>query len=164
MSDLQEFYEKGLTVEGKKAADHWKKKKDILAQAKIGASDGADLPMPAAFVTTAPAFATTAAAQATWSAMSQAQQKAWLTAHGLSVPFTSAAPLQAPVSSTLANLSTLQKVSFGLGLASTPFLVYHGYKRNNSIGWALLWGMGSIFWPVFDTIALAQGYGKPRKK
>jgi hypothetical protein len=36
---------------------------------------------------------------------------------------------------------------------------YHGYKRNDSIGWALWWGLvGSM--PITPVIALAQGFGK----
>lgn len=36
---------------------------------------------------------------------------------------------------------------------------YHGYKRNNSIGWALVWFLlGGI--PVTPVIALAQGFGE----
>jgi len=42
--------------------------------------------------------------------------------------------------------------------------VYHGYKRNNSIGWALWWGlMGGLFPIVTPAIALAQGFGKPKR-
>jgi len=38
---------------------------------------------------------------------------------------------------------------------------YHGYKRNRSIGWALLWGLTGATFPVITpTIALAQGFGK----
>jgi hypothetical protein len=48
-------------------------------------------------------------------------------------------------------------------LASAGALAYHGYKRNGSVGWALVWGLlGGLVWPVTVPIALAQGYGKPR--
>jgi hypothetical protein len=48
-------------------------------------------------------------------------------------------------------------------LLSTAGLAYHGYRRNNSIGWAIGWAiLGGAFpiigWPV----AIAQGFGKPR--
>lgn len=44
---------------------------------------------------------------------------------------------------------------------SVPVLGYHGYKRNDSVGWALVWGLfGSIAWPVTVPIAFAQGFGK----
>jgi hypothetical protein len=43
--------------------------------------------------------------------------------------------------------------------------VYHGYKRNNSIGWALWWGlMGGLFPIVTPAIALAQGFGQPKSR
>jgi len=43
--------------------------------------------------------------------------------------------------------------------------IYHGYKRNESVGWALVWGvLGSAFWPVAAPVMLAQGFGKPAKK
>jgi hypothetical protein len=42
--------------------------------------------------------------------------------------------------------------------------VYHGYRRNDSVGWALWWGlMGSIFPIITPTIALAQGFGEPER-
>lgn len=48
-----------------------------------------------------------------------------------------------------------------LTLASGAASAYHGYKRNNSIGWAVAWFlMGSIFPIITPTIALAQGFGK----
>lgn len=52
------------------------------------------------------------------------------------------------------------------GTASTAALAYHGYRRNNSIGWALVWALfGGLFWPVSVPIALAQGFGvrKPER-
>jgi hypothetical protein len=49
-------------------------------------------------------------------------------------------------------------------IASTGAGVYHGYKRNNSIGWALWWGlMGAIAPIVTPAIAFAQGFGKPAR-
>jgi hypothetical protein len=48
-----------------------------------------------------------------------------------------------------------------LAMASASASAYHGYKRNASIGWALVWfGLGSIFPIVTPVIAVAQGYGK----
>ncbi len=50
-----------------------------------------------------------------------------------------------------------------LSIASAAASGYHGYKRNNSLGWALWWFfMGSIFPVVTPAIALAQGFGKHR--
>lgn len=39
---------------------------------------------------------------------------------------------------------------------------YHGYKRNESVGWAIWWGIAGAAFPVITpVIALAQGFGKP---
>lgn len=52
-----------------------------------------------------------------------------------------------------------------LSLLSAAASGYHGYKRNQSIGWGFVWftlgGMFPIFTPV---IAVAQGYAKPIQK
>lgn len=49
------------------------------------------------------------------------------------------------------------------GLAATGALAYHGYRRNNSVGWALVWGLfGGLVWPIGVGLAAAQGFGKPR--
>lgn len=48
-----------------------------------------------------------------------------------------------------------------LAVASAGASVYHGYRRNQSIGWALWWGfIGGIFPVVTPAIAIAQGFGK----
>jgi len=48
--------------------------------------------------------------------------------------------------------------------ASMAASAYHGYKRNESIGWALWWGlMGSLFPVITPAIALGQGFGRPPK-
>lgn len=58
-------------------------------------------------------------------------------------------------------MSLAQKTLWLAGLASVPVLGYHGYKRNDSVGWALVWGIfGSIVWPITVPVAFAQGYGK----
>jgi hypothetical protein len=44
-----------------------------------------------------------------------------------------------------------------------PALAYHGYKRNDSVGWALVWGLfGSMVWPITVPVAVAQGFGKKK--
>jgi hypothetical protein len=49
-----------------------------------------------------------------------------------------------------------------LSIASSAASAYHGYKRNNSVGWALWWGfMGGLFPVITPAIALAQGFSKP---
>ncbi len=48
-------------------------------------------------------------------------------------------------------------------VVSTAACVFHGYRRNDSIGWALGWGLfGSVAPVVAPAIAVAQGFGKPR--
>ena len=48
-------------------------------------------------------------------------------------------------------------------MASTAACAYHGYKRNNSVGWAIVWGLLGGILPVFSVaIAFAQGFGKPK--
>ncbi len=50
------------------------------------------------------------------------------------------------------------------GFASFLALTYHGYKRNDSVGWALVWGiLGGIVWPITVPIAVAQGFAKPKR-
>jgi hypothetical protein len=47
---------------------------------------------------------------------------------------------------------------------SAAACAYHGYKRNQSVGWALWWAaMGGIAPVIAPVIAVAQGYGKPRE-
>lgn len=49
-----------------------------------------------------------------------------------------------------------------LSTASMAASAYHGYKRNESIGWALGWGfLGSIFPIITPVVAIAQGFAKP---
>lgn len=50
------------------------------------------------------------------------------------------------------------------GIASTVSMAasaFHGYRRNQSIGWAIWWALMGAAFPVFTPIlALAQGYGR----
>ena len=49
----------------------------------------------------------------------------------------------------------------GLSVASTALCAYHGYKRNNSVGWAIAWGLlGGLFPIISPAVAVAQGFGK----
>lgn len=49
--------------------------------------------------------------------------------------------------------------------AAVGLAIYHGYRRNHSIGWALVWGLlGSAFPLVTVPVALAQGFGQPKHK
>lgn len=50
-----------------------------------------------------------------------------------------------------------------VALASSVLSTYHGYKRNQSIGWALAWGaLGAAFPIIVPTVAVAQGFGKKK--
>lgn len=52
----------------------------------------------------------------------------------------------------------------GLAVASVAASTYHGYKRNDSVGWAIWWGlMGGIFPIITPVIAIAEGFGKRKK-
>ena len=47
--------------------------------------------------------------------------------------------------------------------ASSAASLYHGYKRNNSLGWGLAWGaLGALFPIITPVVAVAQGYGKEK--
>lgn len=48
-----------------------------------------------------------------------------------------------------------------LSAVSAGASAYHGYKRNNSVGWAIVWGLlGGIFPILVPAIAIAEGFGK----
>jgi len=50
-----------------------------------------------------------------------------------------------------------------LATASAAASAYHGYIRNDSIGWALVWFMlGGLFPVITPVIAVAQGFGQPK--
>ena len=50
------------------------------------------------------------------------------------------------------------------GTVSMAASAYHGYKRNNSVGWALGWGLlGALFPIITPTIGIAQGFAKPKR-
>ena len=47
-----------------------------------------------------------------------------------------------------------------LSVAGTVLGAYHGYKRNNSVGWAIGWGLlGGAFPFIVIPVAYAQGLG-----
>jgi hypothetical protein len=50
-----------------------------------------------------------------------------------------------------------------LATASAAASAYHGYKRNDSIGWGIWWFfMGGLFPVITPVIAVAQGFGKEK--
>lgn len=74
------------------------------------------------------------------------------------------APMSFPrLQGNFGEVTATQTVWAGVSLASAALCTYHGYKRNQSIGWALVWGfLGTIFPIVTPAIAVAQGFGKRR--
>jgi hypothetical protein len=49
--------------------------------------------------------------------------------------------------------------------ASTALCTYHGYKRNDSVGWALAWGiLGGMFPIIAPVVAVAQGFAEPEAR
>lgn len=63
---------------------------------------------------------------------------------------------------SMASMSTLNRIG---GMVVGSAAVYHGYKRNESVGWAVVWGiLGSAFWPIAAPVMIAQGFGQPKKK
>jgi len=52
----------------------------------------------------------------------------------------------------------------GLSLAGTASGAYHGYKRNDSIGRSIGWGLlGGMFPFITIPVSIAQGFGKPKR-
>lgn len=52
-----------------------------------------------------------------------------------------------------------------LSVVSSAAGAFHGYRRNQSVGWAVAWGAaGAVFPIVTPAIALAQGFGERAKK
>lgn len=51
-----------------------------------------------------------------------------------------------------------------LSMASAAASAYHGYKRNESVGWAFGWALFGSALPIIALpVALAQGFGRPKK-
>jgi hypothetical protein len=70
----------------------------------------------------------------------------------------------APPSATIQPNPALQTLKVVYGLASvigTGIGAYHGYKRNESVGWAIGWALlGGLFPVVVIPVAFAQGIGE----
>jgi hypothetical protein len=56
-------------------------------------------------------------------------------------------------------------VAYGLAsIAGTAVGAYHGYKRNDSVGWAIGWALlGGLFPVVVIPVAYAQGIGERKR-
>ena len=58
--------------------------------------------------------------------------------------------------------SMWEKLASGVAVAGTALGAYHGYRRTESVGWAIGWALlGGLFPYITIPVALAQGFGKP---
>jgi len=63
------------------------------------------------------------------------------------------------------NNNTFRLVYSFLSLAGAATGAYHGYKRNDSVGWAIGWFMlGGLVPFLTIPLSLAQGFGEPHEK
>lgn len=61
--------------------------------------------------------------------------------------------------------SSLRPFDRWLHIAGGAAATYHGYRRNQSVGWALAWGfVGGLFPVTTNVIGVAQGFGKRKKR
>jgi hypothetical protein len=75
------------------------------------------------------------------------------------------AQLGSPLGMAVANPddNTLTTTWAVLSAASAGAGAYHGYKRNDSVLWGVVWGLlGGAFPVITPAIALAQGFAKPK--
>ena len=57
---------------------------------------------------------------------------------------------------------TLYALYGAASLAGTALGAYHGYRRNDSVGWGVVWALlGGAFPLVTIPVAIAQGLGQP---
>lgn len=69
--------------------------------------------------------------------------------------------LALPPAGEVAVVQPLSTISRIIVAASIGLSAYHGYRRNDSVGWAIWWAlMGGLFPIVTPAIALAQGFGQ----
>jgi hypothetical protein len=56
-------------------------------------------------------------------------------------------------------------IAYGIaGIAGAAIGAYHGYKRNDSIGWAICWSLlGSLAPVIVIPVAYAQGIGERKR-
>lgn len=73
-------------------------------------------------------------------------------------------PGEKPMLGQPAGLSpTIRTLWWLLSVAGVGLSAYHGYKRNNSVGWAIGWGLLGGLAPVITVpVAFAQGFAKPK--
>ncbi len=75
-------------------------------------------------------------------------------------------PVMVGQTSNGVGLSAEAQVGWGLVVAvSSAASAWHGYKRNDSVGWALWWGlMGGVAPILTPVIGAAQGWGKRKRR
>lgn len=56
---------------------------------------------------------------------------------------------------------TWERLASGVAVAGTALGAYHGYRRTESVGWAIGWALlGGLFPFITIPVALAQGFGR----
>lgn len=85
--------------------------------------------------------------------------------HTLGATIPSYAPAQPMGEVSLPVMSSTTAALWGLASAvSSAACAYHGYKRNDSVGWAIGWALlGGMFPIITPAIAAAQGFGEKAK-
>lgn len=62
------------------------------------------------------------------------------------------------------DVGTAHIVLASIYVAATATGAYHGYRRNDSVGWAIVWALSAGIFPYIALpIAAAQGFGEPRR-
>jgi len=79
-------------------------------------------------------------------------------------PTTQTEVIVTPQTTSYSSVSSTEKQIWAVASAASAAAgAFHGYRRNQSIAWALVWAvLGGMFPVVVPAIALAQGFGKPR--
>ena len=69
---------------------------------------------------------------------------------------------QGPAGNPGPNTMQALKVAYAIAsMAGSAMGAYHGYKRNDSIGWAIGWAfLGGLFPVIVIPVAFAQGFGE----
>ena len=79
----------------------------------------------------------------------------------VSVVPTNYVPTASPKPAAGFDVSSAYRVAAWAGVGAGA---YHGYKRNNSVGWAIGWALlGGVFPIITIPLSLAQGFGKSKK-
>jgi hypothetical protein len=57
-----------------------------------------------------------------------------------------------------------REIGYTIAMLSAAAGVYHGYRRDQSVGWALAWGVFGALLPIVAMpLAFAQGFGERKK-